>query len=141
MTAIKTTHKYITLDLNKKRFVNSSLSKILEDIKLTKPSHKKDGVSVALFLTTIKIGIFNIDLNIRDFTGFSLDKQIKLSDIDNFNISIWETNGEFPLNLEKSDVFKNQKWIINNYKSKMTVNELIEAIIYCKRVSNIKSFL
>lgn len=141
MTAIKTKHEYATLDLNKKQFSKSSLQKTLQGIKLAKSSFKKDGASVTLFITTVRVGVFDISLNIYDFVGFSLEKGVVLSDVENFDVSIWETNAELPIDIEKNDVFKNQKWVQANLKSKMTINELSEAIMYCRRVSNIKSFL
>jgi hypothetical protein len=141
MTAIKTKNKYSTIDFTNQEISKSSLEKTLKRTKLRSVTRNEDSVSVTLFFVMIKVGIFEIHLNIHDFVGYEFNKDLALPRAKNFNISIYETNGDFPINLERSNVFKNQDWVSLNTQSNLSIEGVIDAILYCKRISNIKSFL
>lgn len=141
MTAIKTKLEQNIIDLSRKKVSKSSLQKTLKGTKLRSLVRKEDGISITLFITTIKVGIYDIHLNIYDFTGYQFDKDLKLPKARPFDIAITESNQDYPIDLNADSVFKNQPWVQVNNEKNLNVDSLIESIMHCKRVSQMKTFL
>lgn len=141
MTAIKTKHEQHIIDLSRKKVSKSSLQKTLKRTKLRSMIRKEDGISVTLFITKIKVGVYDIHLNIYDFTGYQFDKDLKLPKARPFDIAITESNNDFPIDLNVDSTFKNQPWVKINNEKNLNVDSLIESIMHCKRVSEMKAFL
>lgn len=137
MTAIKIKHEDKILDLTQK-ISKSNLKKTLKSIKLKVKD--KNYLTHTIFFTKIKTGIFDIQLDIYDFLNYGINKDISLEDVPQFRVSIWECNSNFPLNLYNEPLFQSQPWINSNDKSELCIDHLIDIIMLCKRVNNIKVF-
>lgn len=128
MTATKVIHREKVLDLNRNKRSRNALKRRLKNLKLRSRTNNLD----TIYLNVIKIGIFDIYLNIFNFYG--LNQELKLSDINDFYISICECNTHYAVKneiLSKFDIYN------RNYN----IEELIEIINYCDKVTVNKAFL
>lgn len=140
MSAIRSKHKLKVLDFSDESVTKNIIKQALNSNEFIAIFCDDNGIDLPYYTDyEIKIGIYNITL----FLDYSKSKNAKLlKDYGKFGISINESTskGIRWINLSKDVRFKNQKWVTNNSKYKLSISKLLEIILYCKRLNNLKSF-
>ena len=83
----------------------------------------------------IKIGIYTIYIDLLHTKSCAK----KLKDYGSFCIRIYEGNKE--INLKRDTRFTSESWVKLNHSFKLRVPHLVEAIMFCNRLNNLKAFL
>lgn len=142
MTAIKCKQEYKTLlDFSDTKRVSKNLVKQqLRNAELQ--SYRNDGRSMIHITHDIVVGMYKIRLSLHNDMHA---QKSKLKEYGNFSLSIMElTNsgekyGSVYVSLPPWDkLFKTQSWY---YNSNLRINDLADAVVYCKRLSKLKAFL
>lgn len=146
MSAVKCKHEYKTLlDFSKtERRVSKNLVKqMLRQAEL--PSYRNSGNEIIYTNYEINVGMYHIHLllNADEFVA-----QTKLKDYGSFSFELTEEILGQPKNeydmrnviwVERDSRFKHQYWSDRN--KSIRINDLVNMIIHCKRLSNLKAFL
>lgn len=110
------------------------ISKLLRSIKVI----SIDPINHLLIDNNIKIGAYNIKL-ILDNYGTSGEKNLK--NFGHFSIRVYENLKE--INVEKDKNFKDiieNTWVRRNRELNLRICDLIDVILYCKRLDNLYLF-
>lgn len=126
--------KRTILDLTQEeKLSKNKISKLLRDIEII----SLDPINHILFDNNIKIGAYNIKLVL----GHSHEGSKRLKKYGHFAVRVYENFKE--VNVERDRNFKNMEendWIERNRDLNLRICDLIDVILYCKRLDNLYLF-
>ena len=137
MTVSKVKHESkVVLDLSKEKLNKSRLKKLLNSLEISCVSTY--GNQTLYFDNEVRIGIYNLKLILND----KLTTPSSLKKYGGFNIRLYEIkrSNQIEIDLEKDINFKQNSWVNKNITHKLRTNDLIEIILYCKRLDRLKIF-
>lgn len=136
MTAIKITTEHKTIldfsNLKMSRHLVASKLRSTEFLEFKYNERKECRTYISY---DIKIGIYTIYVDLCPTTSCGK----KLKDYGGFCVRIYEGNKEVAL--KRDSRFKNQNWVMLSEQFRMRICDLIDAIMYCGRLNNLKAFL
>jgi len=134
MSLIKATRQTtVILDFSNKVTKNKIKESLRDNIILYTYYNKNKRI---IFDNFIKVGDYNIQLVLDDAYDC---KPKKLREFSHFQIRLFELGKE--INIKTDYRFKKQKWIKDNNEHQLKIRDLVETILYCKRLNNLKIFL
>lgn len=135
MSAIKSTYERKTiLDFTDKKITKNYILKSLREANIIQTYYGGRGNGLTYIDNEIGVGMYHIHLSLN-----MIDGATKLREYGKFKISIKE--GGKLINLSSDSRFKSQDWVKLNQNNKLKISDLINIIIYCKRLDNLKYFL
>lgn len=138
MTAIRSNHvsHRTVLDFSGERCSKNQIKKALRTLEVQAIEHSQSDGSTHLIYNSIKVGMYVITLVLGLEEGTR-----KLREFGGMMVSIRETNGKLPIDLDRDGRFKTQYWCNLNTSCGFRVNHLVEAIAHCQRLDGLKAFL
>lgn len=133
MTASKVRHESRTiLDLSKGRLSKNKVIKLLRETEVLTST---DDSSIYID-NDVRVGIYSIKLLLNSGNG------PKLKNYGRFGIRLYEIkrDGQQEIMIEKDPNFKSNDWVKRNAKYELRTNDLVSAILYCKRLDKLKLF-
>jgi hypothetical protein len=123
--------KRTILDLTQEeRLSKNKISKLLRDIEII----SLDPINHILFDNSIKIGAYNIKLVLNS----SHEGANKLKRYGHFAVRVYENFKE--VNVERDRNFKDVDWVERNKELNLRITDLVDVILYCKRLDNLYLF-
>lgn len=122
------------LDFSDPNISKNKIKEAVRFLKIVNVTVGKDNLTI--FDNFVKVGSYNIKLVLQENYD---NTPKKLSEYGKFQIRIFENNKE--IKLQNDYRFKKQNWIKLNICHNLKIKYLIETIIYCQRLNNIKAFL
>ena len=136
MTAIKITTEHKTiLDFSDGKASRNSVTSKLRSADFLEYKHSEKGDARTYLNYHVKVGIYDIYVDLCHTKSCAR----KLKDYGTFCVRIWE--GEKEINLKRDSRFKSLNWVKLNDKFNMRIPHLVEAIMFCNRLNNLKIFL
>lgn len=133
MTASRVKHESKTiLDLSKERLSKNKVIKLLRETEI-KTSVDDPGTYID---NDVRVGIYSIKLLLSPGNG------PRLKNYGRFGIRLYEIKRDGPqeIYIEKDPNFKSNDWVKRNAKYELRTNDLVSAILYCKRLDKLKLF-
>jgi len=135
MTAIKITTEHKTiLEFSDGKVSRNYVTSRLRSADFLEFTHK-DRDSRTYHSYDIKVGLYTIYVDLLHTTSCAK----KLKDYGTFCIRIYEGNKE--INLKRDTRFVQESWVKLNHKFKMRAPHLVDAIVFCSRLDNLRAFL
>lgn len=134
MSAIKSKYECKEiLDFSVGKITKNSVLKSLRQADFIQKYHSKSGAGLTYVENEIVVGMYKIHLLLR----FNSDAK-KLRQYGKFQVVICDNQ---IIDLTKDFRFKSQIWVKPNKKNKLTITNLVDIILYCKKLDKLKIFL
>lgn len=134
MSAIKSKYECKEiLDFSVGKITKSSILKSLRQADFVQKYYNKNGVGLTYVENEIVVGMYKIHLLLR----FNNEAK-KLRQYGKFQVIICDNQ---IIDLSKDFRFKSQSWVKLNKKNKLTISNLVDIILYCKKLDKLKIFL
>jgi len=138
MSLVKSRQEFRTiLDFSKGELTKNKLKFALRQIEILECEECKD--TTILIVSGIRIGMYHIDLILGEFGS----TKTPLRKYGKFRVNIYEVHKDIDYRyifLPNDERFKNQYWSKLNKKSDLRIKNLIDIIMYLKRLNNLKAF-
>jgi hypothetical protein len=135
MTAIKITTEHKTiLEFSDGKVSNNYVTSRLRSADFLEFKHHNND-SRTYISYDIKVGLYTIYVDLLHTKACAK----KLKDYGTFCIRIYEGNQQ--INLKRDPRFSSESWVKLNNKYKLRMPHLVEAIMFCSRLNNLKAFL
>lgn len=136
MSAVKVKHESRTiLNLSQNVLSYSGVEKILRDTKVS--CFERLGNVCLSIDNQINIGMYTIRLELS-----RKEAAEKLRDYGRFSIRIFENgrDGLREVNLKKHEIFRERSWVQRNQEEQFRISDLVEVILLCRRLHNLRAF-
>mgnify|MGYP001549103637 CR=1 FL=1 len=139
MSAIKAKQENkIILDLSNHNVSKNQLKNMLRTLEVR--NQYEDQKSTVFINNLIKVGMYTIKL------WLPLDASpnwTKLKQYNDLQISIYEENDlkNTWIVLHDDSRFNTQYWVYYNYFGKLRIKHLLDILLYCQRLNNLRAFL
>ena len=148
MSASKVRHKFVQiLDFSKPKLSKRYVAKVLKAAPFDGVAFDAHTGNITCTEHEVKVGVYKIHI----ILPFSLHRQSykHLRDYKKINIDIsmigvsdLEEEENKKINLLRDKLFVSQKWAWKNSRGGwISIKDLIDAILYCSRLSRLKAFL
>ncbi|MFA6609039.1 MAG: hypothetical protein WCT07_03995 [Candidatus Paceibacterota bacterium] len=157
MSASRIRHKFIqSLDFGNQKLSKRYVRRVLKSISLDAIDFDARTGNITRLEHEVKVGVYNIHLRLPSAANGNIDpikllregKPIKkLSDykkicIDISMVNKTEEEDMCGINIYKNKLFCSQRWVFNQHcDGWIRINDLVDAILYCNRLTKLKAFL
>lgn len=134
MTALKIKQENkIIFDLSDRKYSKSQVKKLL---RVSEIKNKREFNNCVIFLHNyIKIGMYTIRLWLPADSSCNWSR---LKNYKDFQITIQDNK---KIELQEDRRFSSQYWVKNNFFGKLRIKHLVDVIMHCQKLDNLKIFL